>query len=239
LRISGYMALHYGADYANWAVRSVIDAVDEFHVVYAPRPSHGTMTHLSPPDSKNSLLAAVMVSPKIRWHEVNFRQEGRHRDHALSLCRGDLALVVDYDEVWDSNTLDAVLRFAADNPQRDTLVGCRTLWRSHGWLCEDPMQPVRVIKRSGQGVAAYPLDAGRFWHFGYAVRDQVVRYKMAVHGHIGEWRHRWYEDKWSPWPPVKDVHPTCRNTWDPEPFDRRLLPEIIRDHPWHEEEPIV
>jgi len=235
MRIESYTVLHYGLDYLPYAIKSVIDQVDRFHVVYTPHPSHGSRTDVPPPETRAQLHAAAMaVGPKVVWHDVDaFWQEGPHRDYALSLCQGDLALVVDADEVWDGAMLERVLRFAYDGAHRDTLVACKTLWRSFNWLCEDPMQPVRVIKKAGTGTAAFAPDGGWFWHFGYAVRDEICRYKWRCHGHLAEFRQGWFEEKWEPWPPVDDVHPTCADhMWDPKLFDKERLPEVLRGHPF-------
>jgi len=234
MRIESYTILHYGADYVGYALRSVEPFVDRMHVVYTPHPSHGSRATVAPPEGRAQLHAAAMTAGrKVVWHDVDgFWQEGPHRDYALSLCQGDLALVVDADEVWDGAVLEQVLQFAYDGPQRDTLVACKTPWRSFRWLCQDPMQPVRVIKKSGQAVAGFPLDRGWFWHFGYAVRTPIMTYKWQIHGHVSEMRPHWFRDKWAPWPPVQDVHPTCERTWYPEPFDRERLPALMHEHPF-------
>lgn len=234
MKVSACTVIHYGSDYAGYALRSVYDAVDEAIVCYTPHPSHGTRTAARCPETREQVRAAVDVGPKVRWHEVDaFWQEGKHRDYALSLCKGELVLVVDADEVWAPEALNRVLQVARDGRHRDTLVACLTPWRSFHWLCRDDMMPVRVIRPGAAGVQPAPLDV-RFWHFGYAIRDEILRYKISIHGHRGDpgWNSNWYEEKWLPWPPVKDVHPTHCGPWNPEPFDKNLLPAILREHPF-------
>jgi hypothetical protein len=236
MRIESYTVAHYGADYIGYALSSVAPFVDRMHVVYTPRPSHGHATELPCPDAREALMAEVSHLPRVRWHETDrFRDEGPQRDHALSLCEGDLALVVDCDEVWDGAALEAFLRFAWDGPQRDTLVRCRSPWRSFSWVCDDEMMPVRAIKKDGRGSAGFD---GHFWHFGYAIRSEVMRYKLAIHGHKQELRPGWYGEKWEPWPPGDDLHPTCEGFWHPQPLDRDLLPPVMWRHPFWEMEPI-
>jgi len=41
------------------------------------------------------------------------------------------------------------------------------------------------------------------------------------------------KDKWSAWPPPKDCHPTCLDTWYPTPFHRDRLPKIMRTHSFY------
>jgi len=238
MRIESLTVLHYGAAYLRFALMSVLDHVDRAHIAYCPTPSHNHWTDEPCPETRDQLREVVAGLPKIEWHDVSFRHEGQHRDWTLAQCRGDLALVVDADEVWDGDVLEQVLKFAHDGNHRDTLVGCKTPWRSFNWLCEDPMQPVRVIKRAGSGVASYPPDKGWFWHFGYAVTDVIQHYKWLAHGHKDEMTPGWFEDKWAPWPPVNDVHPTGCGPWNPRPFNRRELPMLMRSHKWWDVEPI-
>jgi hypothetical protein len=237
MRVEGLMVLHYGLDYIGSALRSIYDQVDRINIVYTPHPSHGTPTSLPAPDSRENLRAAALAAgPKMQWHEVDrFYQEGPHRDYALSLCRGDLALVVDADEVWHPHVLEAALRHAYDNVARDWLINFTTPWRSFGWVVRDNMWPVRIIdlrRPRSAGPGYVPQELGEIYHFGYAIRDLIMKYKISIHGHHGEWRPDWYETKWLAWPPRPDCHPTCVDTWFPEPFDRHLLPEVMWGHPF-------
>jgi hypothetical protein len=250
MKIESYVALHYGADYLPYALRSVAPHVDRIHVVYSPHPSHGTQTRVPPPETRAELhAAATTAGPKVRWHDVNrYYHEGHHRDYALSLCEGsDLALVVDADEVWDGEVLERALRHAYDaNHARQWLVNFTTPWRSFSWVVRDNMWPVRIHDfrqaqhrpDGSQSVAYIPKELGPIWHFGYAIRTSILQYKMRCHGHVAEWRPNWFEEKWLPWPPVDDCHPTCERTWYPEPLDRMLLPALMRGHPFWEMEPI-
>ena len=123
MRVEVYQIVHYGLDYIGSALRSVYDQVDAIHVVYSPHPSHGSRTNLPPPESREQLMAAALdVGPKVKWHDVNqFWTEGPHRDYALSLCRGDLALVVDADEVWEPAVLEAALKLHSDQRTSQSL----------------------------------------------------------------------------------------------------------------------
>jgi len=238
MRVSGLTILHYGADYIGYAIRSVYDHVDVHHVVYTPTPSHGHQTTAVCPETKEQLLAQVLAydpQHKIRWHEVDaFRWEGQHRDYALSLCQGDLALVVDCDEVWDGEALDQALKTAWDGEARNWLINFTTLWRSFDFCCRDNMWPVRIIdKRQKEGTAYIPKELGDIYHFGYAVRSQIMAYKVGIHGHKGEWRPNWWKEKWEVWPPPRDCHPTCLDTWFPVPYQRDRLPKLMRTHPFY------
>ncbi len=243
MTISGMMVLHYGLDYVFYAVASVIDAVDEFVVCYTPHPSHGHRSDMEPVESERELKAAVMSAggDKVRWYRVEqFWSEGPHRDHALSLCRGDVVLVVDADEVWSQEALDGALRLAQDDPTRwKWRVNFTTLWRSFSWKCNDDLWPDRLYRRNATGreIGYIPQDL-KIFHFGYAVTTKLMRYKMSCHGHKAQWRPGWFDTKWNVWPPVPDCHPTDVGKWTPVPFDRQELPPVMSNHPFRFLEPI-
>ena len=241
MRVEGLMVLHYGLDYLPWAIRSVLDHVDRFHVVYAESPSHGFQAGTPCPESRQQLLDSVSHLPKVQWHDVGFRHEGQHRDWALAQCHSDLALVVDADEVWDLDVLERALKHAWDGSVQTWRLNFTTPWRSFNWVVRDNMWPDRIHDKRHSRIQRWgylPKDFGEVHHFGYAVTDEVMSYKIKCHGHKPEWRADWFDEKWSAWPPVDDVHPTCDDTWHPEPYDRELLPALMREHPFWDKEMI-
>jgi hypothetical protein len=243
MNVHSYTILHYGKDYLSYALRSVYRHMDQLHVVYTPTPSHGHQTDAQPPETRDELYAAVTAHDpygKLRWHDIERSPwEGWHRDTALSLCReagAELVLVLDCDEVWSTRTLENVLAYVWDQDKaRDWLLNFTTLWRSFNWVIRDDLWPVRLLDlRHDDGTAYLPRELGEVYHFGYAVRDEIMRYKWLVHGHRNELRPGWFETKWSAWPPPPDCHPTNeRNFWMPEPFDRERLPKLMREHPFY------
>ena len=248
MNVQSYTILHYGADYVGYALRSIYDHVSKAHIIYTPHPTHGHDTDAQPPETRDQLLAAVLAydpDNKIKWHEVrHVTQEHQHRNLAVDTvrqARADMLLVVDCDEVWDGGTLARVLDYVwKQDSARDWLVNFTSLWRSFGWVCRDDLWPVRVIDfRHGSGIQYVPRELGEIYHFGYAVRDSLMRYKWRIHGHKAELRDDWFENRWDIWPPPDDCHPTNdRGFWNPEPFDRAWLPALMREHPFYELERI-
>jgi len=173
-----------------------------------------------------------MIGPKVKWHKPErlWKKEGDHRDYALSLCSGDLVLVVDCDEVWHPPVLEKALKMAWDGSVRDWLINFTTPWRSFNFVCRDNLWPIRIIDRRHEGTAYLPKETGEIFHFGYCTTEKILNYKMKVHGHLNQWRPGWYEEKWSAWPPVDDCHPTDVGIWHPESYDRMKLPKIMRGH---------
>ena len=247
--VHSYTVLHYGRDYLSHALRSVYDYVDRLHIIYTPTPSHGTMTEAAAPDSREELLAAAFAydpAKKVYWYDIkNVTQEGPQRDMAVGICQqhgAEMVLVVDCDEVWPEATLKAALDYAWQvNSARDWLVNMTHFWRSFDWACRDNNWPVRIIdlRHIDKSVGYIPTELGDIYHFGYAVSDEVLRYKMSIHGHKAEFRDNWYEDKWQAWPPAEDCHPTNDNNWwMPQPFDKQQLPALMHSHPFYEMERI-
>ena len=237
MQVLAYSCLHYGKDYLSYAVRSVYNLVDRFAVLYSSHPSHGHKTMLPCPDSRDELrVAAYSHDPdgKVEWYDGDWWREGDHRMAVMEVWKGeDLILPVDSDEVWDFQTLETMLKFAYKHEAHDYLFSSFVhLWRSFGWACTDQMAPVRLIKPTGSGTMYLP-KVGQVYHFGYAQRPETVRYKWSIHGHRNELRPGWYEDVFSRWPERKnDLHPTCKDIWNAEPFDKGKMPPLLRKHPF-------
>lgn len=238
-----YSAVHYGADFIGYALRSVYDHVAQAHILYTHNPSHGHQTDAPPVESMIDILyAATTYDPeqKLRWYEVNnIYFEGRQRDMAVETCRqagANMVLVIDCDEVWHPDVLQKALNFAwSENRARNWLINFTHLWRSFDWCCRDQGWPVRIIDLRHEGGTGYiPKELGEVFHFGYCIRDKVLRYKMLIHGHKNEFRPDWYDTKWSVWPPPKDCHPTNdQGFWTPEFFNKEKLPDLMKSHPFY------
>ena len=249
LRILAYCALHYGAEWLEWAIRSVEPLVDEYHIFYTDHPSHGSTTDMTRPEgeSKAILKSIADMFDITVWHDVDrFWQEGDHRDYCVDFLTkqgADLIVWNDADEIWDLDVLAKALDFAASNDAKEYRTHALHFWCGVNYVCMDECMPVRIIKPSGKGEAYIP---GRgFYHFGYAQSAMTVLYKSKIHGHRGEWRKGWFPI-YRDWEPGKTyycgVHPTntCDKTgkpfWTPVPFDRYDIEELIGDHPYFKNE---
>lgn len=240
--IHAYVVIHYGRDYLPYALRSIIDHVDQVHILYTPHPSHGHSTTAPCPETKDDIFQVADIgSPKVRLYELSgIRQEGPQRDYAVELCRkagAEMVLVVDCDEVWPSEVLGRALEYAwTENKARSWLVNMLHFWRSFNFVCRDEGWPVRIIDlRHPLGTVGYisKEEIGQVMHFGYAVPNAIAAYKWLIHGHKYELRRDWFETKWNAWPPPPDCHPTNdQGFWNPEPFDKERLPLLMREHPF-------
>ena len=243
MNTQAYMILHYCKDYAGWSIKSVYNHVEKIHVLYSPTPTHGTLTLIPCPDTREELKKAIKSNDpfnKVIWHEVsNITHEGPHRDLAVDICRrygADVVLVVDNDEIWPHATLSNALREVEKTEKRNFLINFTHLWRSFNHCCKDDGWPVRFIRLDQRkGTHYIPRELGEIYHFGYAINDDLMNYKWLIHGHIRELRPNWFKDKWNNWVfGVEDVHPTNeKNFWIPEPFDKARLPNFMKEHPYY------
>ena len=244
-----YSAALYGREYLAWAIRSVQDFVDEFFILYTDRPSFGQGMHLPCPETEEELrLQAIRFLKKpLHWHKGIWGTEGEHRSTIMRIAEqvgADLILSLDTDEVWDRETVEQQLDAAEKAPARDTLVPFIHFWRSFNYVCSDPSMPVRIIKPGGSGIR-YADQKVPVLHFGYAQREEIIRYKIQIHGHRAEWRDDWLDSKFLAWKPgdlTRDVHPTCGwNTsfadyfWNVRPVDSTInavVDRVMPDHPY-------
>lgn len=243
MKVHSLTILHYGADYLATSLRAVNPVVERSFIIYTPHPSHGHATDTPPIETRGELMASIPADEwnKITWVDVDqFWHEGRHRDYALSVASegADLVLTLDYDEIWPAKTLVNVLNHVwRENKARQWLINFSHLWRSFDYIIRDDAWPVRIFDlRHSDGLAYVSRELGPIYHLGYAVTDEVMRYKWECHGHKDELRLDWFETKWQVWPPVEDCHPTNGRKadgmgwWNPEPFDKNELPDILKSH---------
>lgn len=246
MNVTAYYILHYGAEWLNWSMKSILSLVDNVRIFYTPTPSHGHTTDLQLPigEDKDILQSIVsswsMFGSRITWYDCGpFRHEGEHRELAAKICfenNADIVVVVDADELWDYNVLLNAIAYAKDSKARTFRIGMRHFWRSLWWVCDDPAMPTRIIKRQGDGEEYIGDSVGKVFHMGYAQRPLIIRYKQSIHGHKNDWRPNWFTDKFLNWEPgMGDVHPTNVNFWTPKPYtdpDNKMM-TLAGDHPYY------
>lgn len=241
MKTAACYVVHYGAEWLRWSMKSISKLVDDIHIFYTDKPSFGYDTDLVCPESKEDILRqAIQSEVKFSWVTCpEFPNEGAHRDFAINALADDFdtILVVDSDEIWPYDDLYKALFVAEKYHVVNRFhVGMRHFWRSVRWVCDDPAMPIRIIHPNVKNDSFAYLDVHAY-HMGYAQSPAIIRYKESIHGHKGEWRERWFEDKFMAWKPgYGDVHPTNVNFWNPARFDSNAdegrLYNIISDHPY-------
>lgn len=247
MKVVGFTALHYGKDYLAYAIRSIIDHIDEYHVAYTAIGSHGHRTDVKCPETRDELyaIAAAAAGSKLRWHDGEWPYEGAQRDSIHEYAPdADVIVVLDADEIWSAGLLPYILRSPGFNQvgvQR-WRVPIIHYWRSfYRCVLHDPAFPIRIILpkgKSGEGtIEPYPINNYHFAisHFGYAQRPEIVRYKQLTHGHRNEWRKDvdWFNDKFMA-NAQTDCHPVGSEYWNPERVDPMdYMPRYMMDHPYY------
>ncbi len=218
-----YVALHYGCEYLAWAVQSVQDAVDEIHVFYVPQPSYGHAQGGPCPDSREDLEreARRLCGKPLFWHDCGpFGNEGQHRNFAVTALQHRGAhqiLILDADEVWPEGEAKRTLHAATHaNRAGSWTVPFIHFIRSTTHAVKDHFRPVRILDlRHAHAIQEHVGDEyGPILHFGYAQRDELMRYKWTCHGHQAELRPDWMERFMNWTPETRDLHPVVIGLWD-------------------------
>lgn len=242
-----YIPLHYGADYLPWTLRSIRPHVDEIIIMYYAEPC--VRASIPCPDKRDVMYDIAMEYDAWWSDRPNCRLSwGQRCDEALELVyelwpEMDVAMVSDSDEVWDSAHLQACIELAHKGTAKEYLVTMQHYWRSFDWVCHDEARPRRFNKLHNytEPTNYLPREIGNAHHFGYAIRDGLMRYKWIMSDHRGELRKGWLDDIWSSWMPGdKDVHPVCGDGyWNPQPFDKSEIIDLVGDHPFYDLEMIL
>ena len=219
MKIVAYTALLYGAEYLSYAIRSVIDEVDEFWVLYSPVGSHNGNKPVDLPPGEDAItlyeIARKAAGDKFRWYaHIGWSSEGEQRNTIFQLAPdADRIVVVDADEIWGPGLARAVLEQSFARPEiHDWLVPMIHLWRGFDRaILHDPAYPVRVMNPAAALGTVETFDAhrhdeakrdllartaeyvpefhSRIIHAGYAISPALMRAKWATHGHNHQLRH--------------------------------------------------
>lgn len=254
MKVVAYTALLYGKDYLGWAIRSIIDHVQEYHAIYSSVGAHGHRTSIPCPETRDELFAIAQsaAGSKLRWHDGEWPHEGAQRDSIHEYApAADVIIVLDADEIWPEHLI-----WAATKGELGKHLGAKRLrmpmihyWRSfYRAVLHDPAFPERVIypKNSGATETYTSWTVGNdndprhgtpiaINHMGYAQRPEIVKYKLETHGHRNEIRHDvdWFNDVYMNIRRDKDLHLVGSQYWNAEdvnPWD--YLPAFMKSHPY-------
>lgn len=238
MKVIAYTSLLYGRDYLAYAIQSIIDHIDEYHVLYSAHGSHGTQVNTPCPESREELyaIAQTVAGTKLRWHDGNWRQENEQRESIYQFAPdADVVIVLDADEIWSEGILDNAIRYVANSSTQRWRVPIIHYWRSFSrCVLHDPAYPIRIIKPNAEaGEKTLPTEK-KINHFGYAQRSEIVRYKLLTHGHKNEFRRDvdWFKDVFMA-NRQTDCHVVGSEYWNPESVNPwNYLPEFMKGHPF-------
>lgn len=247
MKIIAYTALRYGKDYLNAAIQSVIDLADEYHVLYAEKPSHGHWSGLPCPETESELheIAWDAAGSKLRWHTGEWVYEHQQRNAIYTKAYdADVIVTVDSDEIYSPRLIETISQFIHAH---GTIPPCKYVrvpfihyWRSfHQCILHDPAFPARVIFPKAQNdvqLGWTPEATGVVNHMGYAIRPYLMDYKWQIHGHKDELRHDvdWFNDVYMANRKF-DCHPVGSEWWNPEPIDPlEFMPLWMIHHPFYD-----
>ncbi len=241
-KIVAYTALHYGSDYLNHAIRSIIDDVSEYVVLYSAIGSHGHRSDAVCPDTRERLyqIAHAAAGDKLKWYDGEWSHEGAQRDNIFSLVPdADAIVVLDSDEIWPPGLLKNALKETSMWHRRDIRLPMIHYWRSlKQCILHDPALPVRLIyphvKEGAETFTPFPPLSKPYQainHMGYAQRSEIVRYKLETHGHKNEFRRDcdWFNDIFMNTNRTTDLHPVGSDQWNLESIE---TPDFMLDHPY-------
>lgn len=242
-KVIAYTALLYGADYLAYAIRSVIDYVDEYWVLYSPHGSHGSQTTLPCPDSRRDLYAIAQKAAgnKLRWVDGNWTHEGEQRDSIFDYASGaDVIFTVDSDEIYPAGLVAELLAQTSAWHRRFIRVPFVHFYRSfYSAVIHDPAYPVRVIYphvKAEQHIHTETAQVRPIAHMGYCQRSEVIRYKLHIHGHKKELRcspDEYVDNYYLNLNRRHDLHPVGSEYWNPEPVNPTdYLPAWMMQHPY-------
>lgn len=244
MKVIAYTALNYGSPYLGYAIQSVIHAVHEYHVLYTRNGSHGTLADFPPPfaESESNLynIALQAAGNKLHWHNGEWRHEGQQRDTIYQLVPdADAILTLDYDELWSPLFVQDAIEQALNGDARIYRAPMVHFWRSFKrCVTDDPAYPERIVIPSRKERTFGLLDMKPIAHTGYAIPDELLRYKLHIHGHKQEMRQDidWYNTRWKV-NAQADCHWTMIDRWYPQLINPRdYLPVLMTSHPYWEKD---
>lgn len=235
IKTLAYYPIHYGAEYLEASIKSILDSVDRIIILYTSKPSYGHHTEIACPESEEKIkkIALRAAGAKLQWVNIQAHGEGSHRDQIWEYTSGyDVLLAVDADEVWEPSDLKrAIQETYAGNTWRRNVSGFINFWKSFDYACYDGFVPGRLFKVNADNKDEQTIN-GKIYHFGYAQSDKIMNYKFEIHGHKNEIKPGWLQNIYYDWTlESRFLHPTSNDIWgEAIPFDKNTMPQCLKEH---------
>ena len=182
MKVLGFAACHYGAEYEKEALLSIRDHVDKMHIVYSRKPSHGFETPLINPDKERTLrrIAEEVMWDKLIWESYDqFTSEIAHREMRYKHSAGfSLLLTIDFDEIHDPRFLQpALLEAYRGNKRFYGIRGFYHFWKSLDYYLKDDQTPVRIENLMRDNMEQGTVETV-VYHMSLCQRMEIIEYKM-------------------------------------------------------------
>lgn len=240
MKIIGCLALFYGLDTVELAIKSVIDYCDRLVVLYALAPSHGQASDAPALEHAADLYEACKraAGDKLHWYADTWEHEGKQRDTVYTLAPdADYIITIDADEIYAPGLVPDMLAFAMANPPvrqyRVPFIHAYRNW--HSAILHDPAYPIRMVNPRIEGGENTVQTDKRVFHVGYAQSQRIIKGKLDFHGHKNEFRRDcdWFQDIYLNENRTTDLHPVGSDAWNVEAINPRdYLPGYALEHPW-------
>jgi hypothetical protein len=236
-------------------MESVYGVVDRLYMVVNERSLTGSSA-----DDLGPVSAEILTFPdpdcKVTYRvgvwarRDPFRAEALQRNAGLKMIWDDgfdYALIIDSDEVYDSDQLRGMLEYAFCAPYVDFWKALFfTYWKLPTFRVDPPEDywPVVLVKRghwfSSARIIAAPYTAavipewlGQCSHLSYVRTDERMQAKLRNFAHAHEIIPGWYEDVWKAWDTnheMENLHPVAADHYKRAvevPLDS--LPCVLRE----------
>lgn len=239
LKTISLTVLLYGREYLGWALKSIVDYVDEVWVLYSDVGSHGFRVSVPCPESRVELhaIASAVAGNKLRWVDGQWWTEGQQREAIYALCPdAERIIVVDADEIWPAETIHQAVTMPRPEGVHKMRIPMVHFWRSFKRaILHDPSWPQRIIYPGVNGFEDAVFQTGKpVCHMGYAQTPAITKYKTLTHGHRRAWKKHWLTTVFLDEDRRIDLHPVGSDAWNAEdvnPLD--YLPEWMNKHPFY------
>jgi hypothetical protein len=232
-KVIAVVALHYGAEYLEAAIKAIEPFVEKIIILYSEAPSYGFTTYLECPESREELrYLCFNTSKKIEWYDIISSAENHHRGFIYRYAEGfDGILTFDADEVFEPADVQGFIDYCNGSDKRYFGVdGYVNFWKSFNHACYDGFRPIRYVNlhnKDGEDLNA----KCRIYHFSTAQKMEIMRYKLEIHGHKREIKKNWLRDIYESWPKDQSLHLVSNDIWlQAVPFDKNGLPQLLKDH---------
>ena len=193
------------------------------------------------------LTAANDTGCKLIWNSGAF-SNSKKQEKAMTepVLDADLIIRLDADEVWDEGAVPLFIEACMNGTHANLYCPpFRHFWRSFNYACYTPARAARGIRRSIEE-GRVNVEVPAINHFGYArtPADMAAKFPVKWERPNEGWN-RWYREVFLRWTPdqadtmfnlePRPCHPFDKAHW----YDKNLLPEFMRNHPYWDKELIT